>query len=195
MMHKCERSQRFCPKQHGAVCCVSPDRHDLTPQKAAETMTIRDMEISQQGVYIINVPAEAKPVQLSQDGARNTFEESTACQASGWGCDSGRRINPLSQRKINCKNVYYRKYLFPDVKSSCGTNQIGQWAFRTVRSLTASQVTLQCIQRYSLYPRTLWKCCRYRGHVSVFSGHCRNAVTATDQFQHLAGEKNGWMPF
>ena len=117
----------------------------LAPQKLRQIYeTIKDMEdvelriTPQQGVYIINCTAdEAKAVlAITEDGARNRFEESVSCIGASI-CQVGLRD---SQGTLREAIMYFREKDYPaDVltrifisgcTSSCGTNQIGAIGFQ-----------------------------------------------------------------
>jgi len=141
----CNDRRILAQKQHGLYAVYyHPIGGSLTPQKLQELYDcIRDMEAvelrltPQQGVYIINCTAdEAKRVlAVTRDGARNTFEESTACIGAST-CQVGLRD---SQGVLKDAILYLREKNYADVlpkifisgcPSSCGTNQIGQLGFQ-----------------------------------------------------------------
>lgn len=102
---------------------------------------MEDVEIRltpQQGMYIINCnEEEAKQIlSITEDGARNRFEESTACIGSTT-CQVGLRDSQgvLKEaihymRKKNYKDHSLPKIFISGCPSSCGTNQIGQIGFQ-----------------------------------------------------------------
>lgn len=136
----------FSQKQKGLYAVsYHPIGGSLTPQKLQEIYDcIQDMEAvevrltPQQGMYIINCTAQEaeRVLSVTNDGARNEFEESTACIGAAT-CQVGLRD---SQGVLKDVIMYLREKNYPDhvlprvfisgCPSSCGTNQIGQLGFQ-----------------------------------------------------------------
>ena len=126
----------------------------------------------QQGLYIINCTAkEAQLVlNITDDGARTTFETSVACIGAST-CQVGLRDSQYALhnvieevRKHDYANLVLPRVFFSGCPSSCGTNQIGALGF---------QGTVKVIEKQPLPAFTL----------SVDG----NAISEQEMFGHIAG--------
>lgn len=141
------QDRRIVAQKQKGLYAVSyhPIGGSITPQKLQEIYDcIKDMDAvelritPQQGLYVINCTAEEarKVMSITKDGARNAFEESTACIGAST-CQVGLRD---SQGVLKDLIMYLREKKYPDhvlpkiyisgCTSSCGTNQIGQLGFQ-----------------------------------------------------------------
>lgn len=118
---------------------------NMAPAKLAEIYDyIKDMEdvelriTPQQGTYIINLNGDeaAAVLAITNDGARNEFEESTSCIGASI-CQVGLRDSQgmlkeaiMYLREKNYKNHTLPKIFISGCPSSCGTNQIGVLGFQ-----------------------------------------------------------------
>lgn len=136
----------FAQKQSGLYAVYyHPLGGSTTPKKLADIYeVIKDIEEAevritpQEGMYIINCTAEEarRVLAVTDDGARNLFEESVACIGAAT-CQVGLRDSQgvLKELIMYMREKDYADHVLPRIfisgcTSSCGTNQIGELGFQ-----------------------------------------------------------------
>lgn len=141
------KDRRIFPQKQNGLYAVyyHPLGGNITPKKLSEIYhTIKDMEdvelriTPQESLYIINCTAEEarQVLEITNDGARNEFEESVACIGASK-CQVGLRDSQgvLKEAIMYLREKNYADHVLPRIfisgcTSSCGTNQIGLLGFQ-----------------------------------------------------------------
>lgn len=181
------QDRRIHPQKQEGLYAVyyHPIGGSFAPQRLSELYAcIKDMEdvevriTPQQGAYIINCTAqEAKQVlAITQDSARTSFEESTACIGAGT-CQVGLRDSQgvLKEAIMYLREKHYADHVLPKIfisgcSSSCGTNQIGMLGF---------QGTLKVIDKHA-YPAFTLSVYGEEVHPQARFGEVRGVILEDD---------------
>lgn len=136
----------FKQKQQGLYAVFyHPLGGNITPKKLSDIyQVINDMDdvelriTPQESIYIINCTAEEarQVLAVTDDGARNEFEESVSCIGASK-CQVGLRDSQgvLKEAIMYLREKDYADHVLPRIfisgcTSSCGTNQIGELGFQ-----------------------------------------------------------------